>query len=376
MPGSNHSGLHQQVARMALAAAIARRYTADHRSLSQIAAETHSSHRAVRDLLAVTGTPLRGSRSMDSGQRRQAAIRTHLRIGYLQSTANACADGGDLTAPAVMAALRAAGHAVISLPDPHSNIHSPTAGLAEHRITALIYELRNPNPHSSDTPMPGLDRAGRSGWLRTAIRQQLPTLIWDLDSQLPPNLSLDQPAHVKIAATTAQTGRLWLPYPAADRLLDDADPHKLIAHPRRRVLATDPAPAGGRPAQAVTPTRAYRDSLAVRLDPPDGHDRLGHHTGQLIHAVTAGCLPLVSADLPDAAELVPAALHLHNDSGLATTVDMITAIAGTEHHRHLLTACLLNLHRYRLADHVPRLLDALQTLTTAATVRPHALGTP
>ncbi|MFF5085454.1 hypothetical protein ACFY36_51160 [Actinoplanes sp. NPDC000266] len=354
--------LYRLLVESALTAALERRYIADQRTLSQIAVETQRGNGHIRDLIVASGTPLRTGRTLDGNRRRQPSVRTLLRIGYLRTATSACAAITDQEPgkPALAAALAAAGHTVIALP---ADAEPPAVD--RYRLTALVCELVRAHPRRAS---PAPDDPG-SLLHHVAVHRRLPTLIWDADHQLSTHHRLTRMPNVRVTAVTEQPGKLLLPYLAPDWLLDQANPRDAITVQRGRTLTLDHS-AGPEPPKTVAELiAAYRNSLAVQLYPPAGQDGLGHHTGRLILAVAHGCLPLLPAGLHGAAELVPAPLRIHNHQH-ADTLKMLAAIAGTELHRDLLTACLLYLHRHRLSDYTSRVLDALQTLANTGTADP------
>jgi hypothetical protein len=254
----------------------------------------------------------------------------------------------------------------------------------------VVVELTLPPddlPTAATEPASNRGGGDPTGLVRHYTRQGTATVIWDLDDavdQLAPD-ALNLP-HLHVATTATRPGRIQLRYPISDRALDHTSPRQLARRQRDDVLlrvepgigqhgtvtghitttdirAGSPAPAESYPITNPSDmTDALHTSLATLIQPAPGHTVLGHHLAHLTRAVAAGCLPLVHAAFTDAAEFVPQQLIIRDDHDLATTLDLIAAIKGSEAHHDLIAAGLLYLQRYRVSHQAPTLLTLLHTL--------------
>lgn len=377
----------RQLGQHALAAAAARRYADDRATLAHVEAVAGRTSSYVRALLDLTSTPIRANTG--SPPRRRPIRHSRMRIGYLPPLHRSVIEA-DLGRTALLAALHGAGHQVTTLRHDRAPAlaRQPNPAYAPHDV--VVVELTRPpgGPRTATTQTAGtagLDDLTRL--VRYYARRGTATVIWDLDDavdQLAPTI-LDLP-RLHVATSATRPGRTQLRYPISDQSLDHCSPRQLARLQRDDVLLRvepGPGPHGAvighltitdiragslAPAESypiINPrdmTDALHTSLATLIEPAPGHTVLGHHLAHLARAVTAGCLPLVRAAFTDAAEFVPRQLVIRDDRDLATTLDLLTAIQGSEAHHDLIAACLLYLQRYRVSHQAPTLLTLLHTL--------------
>ncbi|GHJ35421.1 hypothetical protein Sm713_10300 [Streptomyces sp. TS71-3] len=229
-------------------------------------------------------------------------------------------------------------------------------------------------------------------------RTSTPTVIWDKDRRLPANGPWRRRSHVVVceAALTPSPDAHRLLFPAADELLDSADPHALAKRPRPTPLAyvgnqydrdeefdryLAPAAAqfdhviagkwnetsrwpqvtfsGRVPFQEVA--RIHGSALATVLLLPARYAAVGQMTQRITEAVLAGCLPLAPVTIQCAETFVPKALMIKDGNDAIRKIAHLQEIAGTQRHADLIRLCLDRLELFRLS----RQADTLDTLLTA-----------
>ncbi|MEV6595497.1 hypothetical protein AB0M36_01380 [Actinoplanes sp. NPDC051346] len=277
------------------------------------------------------------------------------------------------------------------------------AGLPE--LSAVIFEWRWPLPGRNTTA------CGSEGHTCDLHRQQgliehytlgrsTPTLVWDLDRQLP----ADDPLRGHPAVTVAEyallpnPGAVTVTCPVPDEAIDDSEPGDLArrARPldlvyvgnqygRDDAFTTFFAPAAAHLAHRVAGKwprteawphvtftgRAPFDevatihaaALATVLLLPERYRAAGHQTSRLFEAVTQGCLPLTPADTACADAFAPEVLHVHDGADVLTKTRWLRRLSGSSEHRDLIATCLTYLEPYRLSRQAAMLLHALYQLT-------------
>jgi hypothetical protein len=272
-------------------------------------------------------------------------------------------------------------------------------------IDALFLEWRWPVPGRSTTPCgtPGhtcdLHRQDELV-ARYTIGQQVPTIVWDKDLQLPASSPLRSLPNVAVceAAVAPSPGAVSLLFPVAGDRLERADPVALAAMPRPLPLvyignqydrdeafsaffAPAAARHGHRVAGKWTRTAAwphvnftgrcafpevrelYESALATVLLIPGRYARAGQMTQRLFEAVLAGCLPLTPATLPFASAFTPPALHAATGTEVTDRITELQSIAGTNRHAGLIADCLGMLGIFRLSRQVTTVNRVLRRLT-------------
>ncbi len=166
--------------------------------------------------------------------------------GFLGPGITDTPDGGRSHRRTLIDGLRAAGHGIVFLQDNRDlteaghdlrGSYAWDAGLPE--LDALFLEWRWPVPGRSNIPCgtPGhtCDLHRQSELVaRYTIGQQVPTILWDKDRQLPADSSLRSLPKLVIceAALAPSPGAESLLFPVADNDLDRADPEYLASKPR------------------------------------------------------------------------------------------------------------------------------------------------
>lgn len=283
------------------------------------------------------------------------------------------------------------------------------AGLPE--LDAMIFEWRWPLLGRNTT------ECGSQGHTCDLHRQQeliehytfsreSPTIVWDLDRQLPDDDSLRRHPAVKVAeyALLPNPGALTVTCPIPDHTLDDADPVALArrtrpvdlvyvgnqydrddaftaffapaaAHLTHRVAGKWPR-TDAWPHVTFTGRAAFEDvaeihtaALATVLLLPERYRAVGHQTSRLFEAVTQGCLPLTPADTACADAFTPDVLHVQDGADVLAKVRWLRRLAGSREHQALIAACLTRLEPYRLSRQAGVLLDALHQLAAPEPLR-------
>ncbi len=238
------------------------------------------------------------------------------------------------------------------------------------------------------------------------IGRSIPTIIWDKDRQLPPHDPWrDHPGVVVCEAALSPTpGALPLLFPAADTLLDAADPHVLAARPRPLGFAyvgnqydrdeafdTYFAPAAAHFFHEVAGkwtdtarwphvhfrgripftrvSKLYGSALTTVLLLPDRYARVGQMTQRIFEAVLAGCLPITPADIRGAHRFTPASLHVRDGEETIRLLGQLRAMAGGPAHEQLIADCLGHLDLFRLSRQMAAfdaILDRLDRMSPIA----------
>lgn len=271
-------------------------------------------------------------------------------------------------------------------------------------LDAVVLEWRWPLPGRNTTPC---GSAGHTCDLHRqdelvahyAERLGVPTLLWDLDRQLPPDDPIRGLSNVAVCefGFTPGPGAHALLCPVPDELLDRADPVELAntdrtvplvyvgnqydrdeAFERYFVLAAARFPhrvAGKWPradrwptvnftgrAQFAEVAAIHRSALATVLLLPQRYAAVGHMTSRWFEALLAGCLPITPAEITHADQYTPRVLHVRDGSDVVERLDWLTGIAGSDEHAALIESCLPFLDRSRTSRQVAaacRLLNRL-----------------
>jgi len=332
--------------------------------------------------------------------------------GFLGPGITDTPDGGRSHRRTLIDGLTAAGHDIVFLQDNRDlteaghdlrDRYSWDAGLPG--IDVLFLEWRWPVPGRSTTPCgtPGhtcdLHRQDELV-ARYTVGQQVRTIVWDKDLQLPVSSPLRSLPNVAVceAALAPNPGAVSLLFPVADDDLDQADPAALAAMPRPLPLvyignqydrdeafSAFFAPAAARHGHRVAGkwTRTadwphvnftgrcafpevrdlYESALTTVLLLPDRYARAGQMTQRLFEAVLAGCLPLTPATLPFASAFTPPVLHASTGAEMADRIVGLQGIAGTPRHAGLIADCLGMLGIFRLSRQVTTVNRILRRLT-------------
>lgn len=228
----------------------------------------------------------------------------------------------------------------------------------------------------------------------------IPTLIWDLDRQLPEDDPLRKLPNVVVGefALLGTPGARRLLCPVPDVLLDAADP-KLLARTSRPIplvyvgnqydrdehFAKYFSPA----AKAITHQVAgkwtrteswphvdfvgrvrfcdvdglHRKALATVLLLPERYWRVGHMTSRCWEALLAGCIPLAPIELRGGDAYLPRELHVIDGEHVIDRLAWLRGIAGTAQHADLLAACLDKLEPARCSTQVATAVQILEDLS-------------
>lgn len=275
-------------------------------------------------------------------------------------------------------------------------------GLPE--LDAVIFEWRWPLPGRNTTPCgtPGhtcdLHRQDQLV-SHFAVELGLPTLVWDLDRQLPADDPIRSLPNVTVCefGLSPGPGVHTLLCPVPDELLDRADPAAL-ARARRPVPLVyvgnqyDRDEAFDRyfaPAAARFPHRVagkwprtgqwpevnftgrapfgeveaiHRAALATVLLLPERYAAVGHMSSRLFEALLAGCLPITPADIAYAARFTPPSLHVRDGQEVIECLNWLTGIAGSREHAELIASCLPFLDQSRTSRQVANACQLLENL--------------
>lgn len=231
-------------------------------------------------------------------------------------------------------------------------------------------------------------------------RTGTPTLVWDLDRQLPcddprrllPNVAVCEFALLPTPGATS----LFCPVP--DDLLDAADPTQLATAERPtplvyvgnqydrdeafdRYFAPAAATVAHRVAGKWPHTQAWpqvnftgrcgfaevkhihRTALATVLLLPDRYATVGHMTSRWFEALLAGCLPLVPSEIHSADHYAPRALQITGGQDVIDKLTRLRGIAGTAEHAALIVACLTYLEPFRCSAQVTTAVKILEGLS-------------
>ena len=274
-------------------------------------------------------------------------------------------------------------------------------GLPE--LDGLILEWRWPLPGRNTT------RCGSIGHTCDLHRQHelvanytaagTPTLVWDLDRQLPHDAEVRRQPNVAVGefSLLPACGAVHLPCPVPDDLLDGADPARLARKERSTPLVyvgnqydrDDSLSRYFAPAAEVMPHRVagkwpntdpwpritftgrcrfddvrviHEDALATVLLLPERYARTGHVTSRWFEALLAGCLPLIPAEIHGAGHFGPHALLVSNGTDVVDKLSWLSLIAGTAEHAELIAAALPYLEPFRCSNQAARAASILKDL--------------
>ncbi|WP_238011603.1 hypothetical protein KZZ52_33415 [Dactylosporangium sp. AC04546] len=334
--------------------------------------------------------------------------------GFLGAGVVDTPDGARSYRRAVVDGLRGAGHGVVFL-QRNRDRDEASDPVLDFRwddglppLDALVLEWRWRLPGRNDTPCGSIGHTCDlhrqtqlvEHYTRTA---GTPTLLWDLDRQLQPDDPLPGLPNVFVAdfALRPGPGVVSLPCPVPDVLLDTADPAALVALDRPTDLVyvgnrydRDPsfdtyfAPAARQLVHEVAGKWtgverwphvrfigrvAYPDvvsihlrSLATVLLMPDRYASVGATGSRLFEAVTAGCVPLATAELASADVFVPPQLVVTDGAQVVERVRWLRRIQGTAEHVAILAQCLQRLEPFRASRHAAALDQLLRQISNAA----------
>jgi hypothetical protein len=307
--------------------------------------------------------------------------------------------------------LVAAGHEIVFLQANRDLVEAGTDLRDRYRweggfppLDVVIFEWRWPLPGRNTT------RCGSSGHTCDLHRQHdlfeyytrrgTPSLIWDLDRQLPADDQRRRLPNVVVGgfALRPTPGAVGLFCPVPDRLLDTADPERLAAADRGTPLVyvgnqygrDDAFDRYFAPAAAVLEHRVagkwanveawphvnftgrcrfseveqiHRRALATVLLLPQRYAQVGHMTSRWFEALLAGCLPLLPAEVHGADVYVPSELLVTDGRQVIEKLTWLQGIAGSAAHAELIAACLARLEPFRCSVQVATTLNLLETLT-------------
>ncbi|WP_433300926.1 hypothetical protein ACQP2F_04630 [Actinoplanes sp. CA-030573] len=307
--------------------------------------------------------------------------------------------------------LIAAGHAVVFLQPDRDLLEAGQTPRGRYRwdagyphLDAIIFEWRWPLPgrNTTDCDAPGhtCDLHRQTDLFDHYTRMGTPTLIWDLDRQLPGDDPRRLFSNVAVGefALMPTPGAVSLLCPVPDALLDAADPKLLASRPRPVSLvyvgnqydrddAFDRyfAPAAARVAHQVagkwTRTQQWpqvrftgrcgfaevealhRRALATVLLLPDRYAYVGHMTSRWFEALLAGCLPLLPAEIRFADAYAPRELQVATGEDVIDKLVWLQSIAGSADHADLIAACLPLLEPFSCSTQVATALTVLERLS-------------
>jgi hypothetical protein len=273
------------------------------------------------------------------------------------------------------------------------------------RLDSVIFEWRWPLPGRNTTPCatPGhtCDLHRQADLIdRYTHECGTPTLIWDLDRQLPADDPLRAMPNVAVGEfailTTPGARRLACPVP--DKLLDRADATQLTRMVREvplvyvgnqydrddhfdRLFAPAAELVRHQVAGKWTRTEAWphveftgraafhdvdrlhRKALATVLLLPERYWRVGHMTSRWWEALLAGCIPLVPTDMRGADLYLPRDLHVTDGQDVIDRLAWLRGLAGSSQHADLLAACLARLEPFRCSTIAREALAILEDLS-------------
>lgn len=273
------------------------------------------------------------------------------------------------------------------------------AGLPE--LDAILFEWRWPLPGRNTTTCGSVEHTRalhrQNELIEHYTRQGVPTLIWDLDRQLPEADPLRHLRNVIVGefALLPTPGAVQLFCPVPDALLDAADPQALAARPRPtalvyvgnqydrdgafdRYFASAAACVPHQVAGKWTHTQAwphvtfigrcgfeqvaqiYSGALATVMLLPERYARVGHMTSRWFEALLAGCLPLVPTEMYGADAFVPTTLQITTGRDVIDKLAWLRGLAGGKEHADLLAACLSYLEHFRCSAQVAVAIKTLE----------------
>lgn len=329
-------------------------------------------------------------------------------------------DGGRSHRRPLIDGLIAAGHDITFL---QADRDSKEAGLdlgTQYRwdedglpdIDVLFLEWRWPIPGRNTTACGALAHTcdlHRQSELVThyTIGQDLPTVLWDKDLQLPPHDTLRTRANVAVCepALYPTPGCTSLLFPLADAALDAADPEALASRPRTLPLVyignqydrDDPfamffAPAALHVHHRIAGKWAHTDAwpelnftgrcafdevdelyssaLTTVLLLPARYARAGQMTQRIFESVLAGCLPLTPTTIRAADLFTPPELQVTDAQDVRAAIAHLGRIAGSPEHANLIGACLRHLELFRLSVQLRTVGQLLDRLRGASSILP------
>ena len=271
-------------------------------------------------------------------------------------------------------------------------------------LDALIFEWRWPLPGRNTT------HCGAGGHTCDLHRQTelfdrytaagTPTLVWDLDRQLPADDPRRQLPNMVVGefALRHTPGAEGLFCPVPDDLLNSADPKRLARTERPLPLVyvgnqydrDEAFDLYFAPAAATVPHRVagkwlrtqawphvtfsgrcgfvevdqiHRGALATVLLLPQRYAAVGHMTSRWFEALLAGCLPLAPAEIHSVETYTPPSLRVNNGHDVIEKLTWLQSIAGTSEHIDLIATSLSYLEPFRNSTQVATAVKLLEGLS-------------
>ena len=307
--------------------------------------------------------------------------------------------------------LLAAGHAVVFLQPDRDLLEAGQAPRSRYRwdlgspdLDAVIFKWRESLPGSNTVDCGTAEHTGdphrQTDLFHHYTQAGTPTLIWDLNRQLPSDDPSRLMPNVVVGefALLPTPGAVSLLCPVPDALLDAADPKQLASlerpaplvyvgnqHGREEAFDRYFAPAAAtvthRVAGRWTRTqnwpqvnftgqcgfaeveRIHRNALTTVLLVPDRYARAGHMTSRWFEALLAGCLPLTPTEVRFADAYAPRDLQIDSSQDVIDKVAWLQAIAGSPEHADLIAACLPLLEPFRCSAQVSTAITILEGLS-------------
>lgn len=339
--------------------------------------------------------------------------------GFLGSGVLDTPDGSRSYRRPFLDALAAAGHELVLLQanrdlreageDLTGSFRWDETGLPE--LDAVMVEWRWPLPgrNTTDCGRPGhhCDLHRQTELLdHYTHRLGLPTIVWDLDRQLPADDELRRVPTVRVCefATRPTPGATTLLCPVPDAALDAADPVELARLERTTPLvyvgnqydrddefAAFFAPAatelrhrivGKWPRTGRWPWLGFsgrcgfaeveaihRDAVATVMLLRQRYWQVGHITQRLFEAALAGCVPIMPGHVVDGDQFVPRELVADTGSQVSDIVRAVARMAGSGQHVELIASCLHRLEPMRASRQarvVSRVLAELSATAAAS----------
>jgi len=271
-------------------------------------------------------------------------------------------------------------------------------------LNGLIFEWRWPLPGRNTivcgSPGHTCDLHRQRDLFDRYSRAGVPTLVWDLDRQLPVKDPLRRLPNVAVGelALNPTPGAHTLACPVPDALLDAADPSALAAADRATALVyvgnqydrddafdryfAPVAPAirhrvaGKWPRTEAWPhinftgrcpfpeaERIHGTALATVLLLPRRYAHVGHMTSRWFESILAGCVPLAPAEIHSVDTYVPRPLQVFGGQDVIEKVAWLRAVAGGPDHVDLISQCLKRLQPFRCSIQVTTALTILKGLS-------------
>jgi hypothetical protein len=318
--------------------------------------------------------------------------------GFLGSGITDTPDGGRSHRRPLVDELRRRGHDLVFLQEDRDRTEAGQdlgAGYVFNHgfpdIDVLFLEWRWPiwgrNTTSCGTEGHTCDLHRQADLLRHYTRRRrTPTVIWDKDRRLQATSHWRKRPHVAVceAALTPSAGAHRLLFPAADAMLNAADPLALARRERTTPLVyvgnqydRDAefdryfAPAAAKLDHVVAGkwahtsrwphvtfrgripfedvARLHADALATVLLLPPRYAAVGQMTQRITEAVLAGCLPLAPATIWHAETFVHPELIVKDGWDVTEKIRHLKKIAGSRQHTDLIRHCLDRLEIFRLS---------------------------